>query len=178
MSIEEVTLEHVLRRLKIDGEGRLLFGSTPMILTPRFLFKHIQETLEELGGEGMTSAVMTRAGFKAGYGFAEAQAKLFGLRGAPVFKKYVRIASFRGWGKFEILEFDPEVPRARVRIYASYGEEQKGRGRAACYIWRGAIAGILQYIADSEGREVRVAGREEMCVAKGDPYCEIVAEPY
>ena len=173
----EEELRKVLEKLRMDEGGRLLFGRTPMILTPRFLFKYIQETLEELGGEGMVSTVMYRAGFKAGYEFAKEQAEMFELRGPEIFEKYLRIASTRGWGRFEILEFDTEDLRARVRIHSSYGEELKGRDKPVCHIWRGAIAGILQYIADSEGRKARIVGKEEKCVAKGDPCYEIAAEP-
>ena len=40
-------------------------------------------------------------------------------------------------------------------------------GRKVCHIWHGALAGIVQYIMDSEGRNLNIAGKELEWVSEG-----------
>ncbi len=172
-----MSLEDVLRRLRIDEKGRLLFGDVPMILTDRDFIARMQKTIEELTGEAGAATILYEVGFESGYHFAREQARMFGVEEGAILRTYLDIASFRGWGKFEIVEYDEEKLAARVIIHASIAEEWGNVGRPVCHLWRGAIAGIIQYIADSTGRSVKMVGKEVKCIGKGDPHCEIIAEP-
>ncbi len=171
-------LKDLLLRLKIDEDGRLVLDGYPMILTTRNYIAFIQQSVEEVLGVNAARTVMYRAGFKSGYMFAQHQSDIFKVKGGDILKKYLHDASLRGWGSFKIVSFDPDTPRAEVRIDASIAEEWKEAERSVCHSWRGGIAGILQFIADTSGLDVRIVAREPKCIAKGDPYCLIVGEPY
>ena len=69
-----------------------------MILTTREFIALIQKTVEEVVGENAAAVIMYRAGFKAGYSFARAQSIEFNVKGGDVLRKYLEIASKRGWG--------------------------------------------------------------------------------
>jgi len=172
-----LALEELLAKLKLDDKGRLILGDVPMILTSRDFLVNLQKTAEEVLGPMGTAALFYRAGFTAAYKLAEAQAKLFNLKGFAVLEKYLELASLEGWwGKCEIIERSEEPLKVVVRFYNSIAEEWGNVGRPVCHLWRGALAGILKYIADSTGKEIEVKVQETACMAEGDPYCEMVAE--
>jgi len=170
--------EDIFSRLHVDEEGRLLLDDVPLILAPRYFIAQLQKTMEELAGERAAATMAYKAGFTSGYYFAEKQSKIFGVSGREILQTYLNIASRRGWGKFTIVEYDQEKLTAKITIQASIAEEWGNVGRPVCHMWRGGIAGILQYIADTTGKKIRIVGKETKCIAKGDPHCEIIAQPY
>jgi len=170
-------LEELISKLRLDDEGRLVLGDVRMILTTREFVVSLQKVAEDVLGTMGAATLLYRVGFLSAYHFAEAQARLFGVRGLDILDRYLELASMRGWwGKHEVLERSEEPLRAVVRFYHTIAEEWGNVGRAVCHLWRGGLAGILKYIADSMGKEVEVRARETACMAKGDPYCEMVAE--
>jgi len=173
----ERALKELLGKLSLDEQGRLVLGNVPMIITTREFVALVQKIAEEILGNMGAATLMYRVGFQAAYSFAEAQAKLFGLRGFEVLEKYLSIASVRGWWSgYEIVELSEEPLKAVVRLYNTIAEEWKGAGRTVCHLWRGGLAGIVKFVADAMGKKVNVRGVEKACIAKGDPYCEIVVE--
>jgi len=93
-------------------------------------------------------------------------------------EKYFQIASARGWGLFEIVEYSEEKQTAIVRIYSSYTEEYEGKtGRGECIIWQGALAGILQYQIYGKLSPRKMTCIEVKCIVKGDEYCEFIIKP-
>jgi len=174
---EQARLEEILGKLKLDEEGRLVLDNVPMIITTRRFIGLIQKIAEEVLGESGAATIMYRAGNQGGYHFAEAQARIFNLKGFEILDKYLSIASVRGWwSRYEVVERSEEPLRVVVRFYNTIAEEWGDVGRPVCHIWRGGLAGILRYMAESMGKKVDIRARETRCIAKGDPYCEIVAE--
>ncbi|RLI13988.1 hypothetical protein DRO33_00185 [Candidatus Bathyarchaeota archaeon] len=172
-----MALQELLSRLELDEQGRLILNGIPMIITTREFIALVQKIAEEVLGEMGAATLMYRAGFQAARSFAEAQARIFGLRGFDILDKYLEVASVRGWwSRYEVLERSEEPLRVRVRLYNTIAEEWGTAGRAVCHLWRGGLAGIVKFIAESMGKQVDVRGREVACIAKGDPYCEIVVE--
>lgn len=171
------SIREVAELLSLDPSGRLLFkGKVPMILTTREFIALIQKTIEEVVGENAAAVIMYRAGFKAGYSFARTQSIEFGVRGVDILRKYLETASKRGWGEFTLQSYDISE-RIVVEVRGSYGEEWGNVGRRVCHIWRGALAGIAQYIADDMNLKIKMKGTEEKCVAEGSECCIITAEP-
>ena len=168
-------MENMFSSLKINGEGHLLYQNYRMVLTTRNFIAFIQMAAEEVLGEEGARTIMYRAGFKSGYLFASHQAEVFGLKGREIMEKYLADASSRGWGKITILEFDEHAPSVKIKMEGSYAEEFGNVGKHVCHIWRGGIAGILQYITDKEERKLKIIAKENKCIAAGDPYCEIEA---
>ncbi len=172
-----MSLQELLSQLREDKHGRLMLGDVPMIITTREFLALIQKVAEEVLGEMGAATLMFRAGSQSAYNFAEAQARLYGLKGFEILEKYLEMASVRGWwGKHEIVERSEEPLRVVVRFWNTIAEEWGNVGRAVCHMWRGGLAGILKYIAKSAGKEVEIRVQETACIAKGDPYCEMVAE--
>ena len=73
---------------------------------------------------------------------------------------------------------DCNKPRVRVTIHSSIAEEWSNVGRPVCHMVRGFLAGMVQYMADEIGKKEKIVGKEIKCIAKGDEYCEYVAEPF
>ncbi len=182
MSAEELSNKHELLRelldkLRLDDAGRLVLGDVPMIITDREFIALIQKVAEEVLGEGGAATIMYRAGYISAYSFSEAHAKLFGISGFDILRKYLELASVRGWwSKHEIVELSEEPLRVVVRFWHTVAEEWGNVGRPVCHMWRGGLAGILRYVAESMDKKVEIRVRETACVAMGDPYCEMVAE--
>ncbi|RLI06758.1 hypothetical protein DRO32_05130, partial [Candidatus Bathyarchaeota archaeon] len=171
--MKDMGLEELLSKLKLDEEGRLVLGDVRMVLTTRDFIVNLQKVAEDVLGPMGAATLLYRAGFLSGYHFAEAQARLFGLKGLDILDKYLELASLRGWwGGYEVIERSQEPLKVVVRFYHTIAEEWGNVGRAVCHLWRGGLAGILKYVADSLGLEVEVRVQETACMAKGDPYCE------
>lgn len=172
-----MALQELLSQLRLDEAGRLVLGDVPMIITTREFVALVQKVAEEVLGDMGAATLMYRAGSQSAYDFAKAQARLFGLKGFEILEKYLTMAGVRGWwSRFEIVERSEEPLRVVVRFWNTIAEEWGNVGRPVCHLWRGCLAGILKYIAESMGKEVEIRVRETACIAKGDEYCEMVAE--
>ncbi len=162
--------------LRYDENGRLILG-VPVVIIPREDLAEIQKAAEEILGENGAAVIMYRAGFKHGYRHAGIYKNNFGLEQFDILDKHLSVTAATGWwGKHEIVEKSLDPLKVVIRFYNSIAEEWKGSDRSVCHIWRGVIAGILTFIAESMGKQVKIRCYESKCVAKGDPYCEIVAE--
>ena len=169
--------DDIANRICLDDEGRLLMDGVPMLMVTRGFAALLQQTAEEFIGVNGAALILYHAGFKGGYNLAKSF-KPYGMKGPAILEACLHLASLRGWGIFGLVELDMRKMRADVIIRASPAEEMKSLGRPVCHLMRGIIAGILQYIAETAKRRVKIRGIEVKCIAKGDPYCEIVAEPY
>lgn len=96
-----------------------------------------------------------------------------GLKGEQILEEYIRIASVRGWGRFEIVKADAGSGVFTVRIYNSFAEEyQPGAGKV-CHIWKGTFAGVVKAVLESLDKKGEPKSEETKCMANGDEYCEI-----
>ncbi|RLI31608.1 hypothetical protein DRO48_00250 [Candidatus Bathyarchaeota archaeon] len=166
----------IAEKIRIDGEGRLFVDGIPALILTRSFLALIQQTMEELIGERGAALIFYRAGFRGGYNLAKSL-KAYGLKPPAILQACLHTASLRGWGVFGVAELDLKKPKVDVVVRASPAEEMKGRNKPACHLICGFIAGIMQYLAEMCGKNVKIRGTEKKCIAKGDQYCEIVAEP-
>ncbi|RLI12962.1 hypothetical protein DRO33_01930 [Candidatus Bathyarchaeota archaeon] len=156
--VMRLSLEELVANLKVDDKGRLVLRGVRMLFITRDFIVALQKTAEEILGPMGAAALLYRAGLATAHGLAQTIAETEGLKG------------------FEVLERSEEPVKAVVRLYNTVAEEWGNVGRAVCHLPRGCIAGVLKFVAESLGREVDVRAQETACMAKGDPYCEIVAE--
>ena len=92
--------------------------------------------------------------------------------------QYLNSASLRGWGRFEILEFDEEQGRGLFRLHKSaVATEIGGDPDPVCIHLSGSLAGGFQAVLDHNNSGIKVQGREVSCLAQGKDYCEFVVEP-
>lgn len=98
----------------------------------------------------------------------------YGLDGIQAFQIILDERVAKGWGVFEVVEFDPGRSRATVRVqelFECLPFKSKGKeGRS--HLFRGYLRGALQQVFNIE-MEVS----EEKCIAKGDPYCVFTCQP-
>ena len=115
------------------------------------------------GGE----AILYSAGASVGRQGVEDLAKMRGredvLEGAEGF---IRMYAALGWGRIEISEADPVLPRYRFRLVDGFESGGAKSTKPRCHFTRGIIAGAGERVF---GREMEVA--EEECAAAGDPCC-------
>ncbi len=154
-----------------------MLWSVPMLVMPRWFFTDIMTRVEELAGPEVARQVYYDAGFMGAVKWCRVQMEA-GLAGREVLEQYLNSASQRGWGQYEIAEFDPARGRARLILRNSAVALEKGRREApACLHMTGSMAGALQAIADHAGLGIKVRGRETRCLSQGDGYCEFLVEP-
>jgi len=169
--------ETLFSKLSYDRDGRLMLGSTVVLIVPRRVFSAIQRSMREMLGEGCAALVMYNAGFGLGFEAFGKLSKRFGgdVRGA--FEHFITILTTRGWGDFKLEEYDEGSETYRITVRSSYGEDLKPSGRAACHFLRGLLAGALQQAALLRGRDIKLHCVELSCIAKGDECCEFLVLP-
>ena len=153
--------------------GHWITDGVPMIYTPRAFFVNIQKAVEDaIGVEGYRERLY-RAAYDATYAWCGTQAELHEIDGIAVFHHYLDRLSKRGWGRFALIEADPETGAARARldhsaIAAGFGRE----GRRVCYMFDGAFAAAMDRVGDDTGRGYRTTCRETRCAAEdGQDHC-------
>ena len=72
-----------------------------------------------------------------------------------------------GWGKFELLEFNPSHLRARVKLMDGFESEGLSTGKPECYFIGGHLAGCLSSYFGAD-----VKAQETKCLSRGDSHCE------
>jgi len=170
--------ESLKRKLTLDRNHRILFGSVPMILTPRWFFVNVQKELEKAGGLKLAKEVYYRAGFESAYKYCQTQRALDKLAGIETVQRYLSSMSVRGWGRFQMVEIDQKKGTGYFRLYRSgFSEEYGSVKRMVCHWVPGAMAGAVQEAVDAEGFSPKVKGTERKCKSKGDEYCEFVVSP-
>jgi len=77
-----------------------------------------------------------------------------------------------GWGKTELVDFDPGHKRARIRMKEGFECGGLSTGNCESNFIRGHLAGALSSYFDTD-----LKGVETKCGSKGDEYCEFEISP-
>jgi len=171
------TFEELKGRLTTSDDCRLMLDTVPMLLMPRWFFVAIKKQVEKLAGQDIAKNVFYEAGYEGATKWAQTQMREAGLTGQEVMEQYLRSASLRGWGRFEIVSFEEEKGKGLFRLHKSAVAEETGRGsKVVCDHLPGSLAGAFQAILDQKGKTLKVVGRERKCISKGDDLCEFVVE--
>jgi len=122
---------------------------------------------------GETAAVfLYHLAYSGGKTLAEYISEKLGLEGRELLIEVLKVYQASGWGRIELLEYDPYDVCVTLRLYDSVEcKAFKGSGKPASQFIRGHLSGFLSGLLKTE---VRVM--ELKCIAKGDPYCEFYAE--
>ncbi len=164
-------------QLFITEDDRLMLGGVPMILTPRWFLVGIMKRVAEKAGPELASDIFYEAAFEGAYKWSRVQMEN-GLNGRAVMEQYLGSMTHRGWGRFEIIDFEPENGKGRFRFYNSAVALEYGKTGSAVCVWvPGALAGGFQAILDPSGYDLKVKGRETTCLSQGFPHCEFTVEP-
>jgi len=170
-------LKQLLDQLELTGDNRLMLGEVAVIMMPAWFFSGILKRVKEYAGPEVAAKVYYEAGWEGAYNWSKVQMEK-GLKGRDVMAQYLGSMTVRGWGRFEIAEFDSTAGRGLFRYYNSAVALQQGNiGEEVCLWVPGAMAGAMQAIIEEEGMDLEVRGRETGCLSQGREYCQFVVEP-
>ena len=173
----DVVVELEIREAEVPGlivdaaHFPLLFLGQEVVIIDLRMIGHMFSRLDEVFGTG-ASVILYEMGVRAGKVIVEEVVEC-GIREEDVLKVLAALGVARGWGITEILSWDPRAVRLVLRVWENFEcKPLAGRKRKPhSHFMRGVIAGIVSKLT---GQPVKV--REVKCLAKGDPYCEFVAE--
>ena len=165
-------------RLDLTDSYRVMLGTVPMVLMPRWFFVAIKKQVEGLAGQVVAKKVYYEAGYIGATLWARTHIKEAGISGRAVMEQYLGSATLRGWGRFEIVNFETGKGTGLFRLYHSAVAEETGRSPdVVCDHLPGSLAGAFQTILDHENINLKVTGREIKCASNNHPWCEFIVEP-
>ena len=147
------------------------FKGREMLLMPRDSFTNIIKSSMETVGIERTGTILYNAGFRVGYQYAKFLCEYLKIKGEGVLGLFLKGASARGWGKWEVEEYTQK--RIKIRGENTIGEDFKNTKMCVNWFDAGAMAGIIKYALESVGKSKSVYAKETKCIANGSKYCEI-----
>ena len=133
-----------------------------------------RDMVERMLGPDGANALFREVWYDAGYNF--------GLMGVKLIKEtvttsdpkqlleaYIKLEfTVRGWGRFEVVKFDPNKPEVVLGAYDTYTKELGIQSSTVpkCY-FRWGIAGAIKAILEETGFKGEIEVEETKCVAKG-----------
>jgi predicted hydrocarbon binding protein len=148
----------------------------PMLYVPRHFFTNNHAGVEEALGRETYAGILYKAGYKSAYHWCAKEAEKHGISGVSVFEHYLKRLSQRGWGMFTIVEFDPTISHALIRLdNSSFVLAQPGKQGKLCYMFEGWFAGAMDWVndtaPDSAVKGPRARSRESQCAGEGHDCC-------
>jgi hypothetical protein len=116
--------------------------------------------------------ILYEAGVAAGKEAVKFFKENFNLSGRDLIRFMLNYGSVLGWGSLKLKEIDEKEKRAVIRIdnlFECLPFKGKRKEPTSCFM-RGYIVGVARQLVGVEN----IVGEETKCIAKGDPYCEIV----
>ena len=169
--------QELKNQLVLSDDNRIMLGSVAMILMPAWFFTGIVQRVVKEAGPDRAAKIYYDAGYDGAYQWGKVQIEA-GLTGREIMEQYLGSMSHRGWGRFEIVEFDGDRGNGRFRLYNSAVALSYGVVNQAVCIWvPGALAGAMQVILDHAEKEIQVKGWEAQCFSQGQTYCEFALQP-
>jgi len=110
--------------------------------------------------------------YSGGKLMSEYLSRKLGLRGKELLVEMLKFYQASGWGRVELVEYDPYRLNITLRLYESIEcKAFGGSDRPASQFIRGHLSGLLSGLLRSDVRVI-----ETKCIAMGDPYCEFRLE--
>ena len=163
-----------------DATGRWSVDGIPMVLVPQHFLRNNHFALEAALGPEELERILHPAGYRSAYYWCEKEAAHHGLSGADVFRHYMKRMSQRGWAQFSVVSLEEASGRARVRAdHSVFVDRERGNsGRKLCYMFAAWLEGSLEYVAASEGRQIKLRAIEVQCSGEGHAdHCLFVVAP-
>ena len=159
--------------------GVLTYGPARMILVSADWVTDLQKGLEDLVGSDGAYALIDSAGRISG----EAEGKLFNqlfpdmALDQKVEMLFLFLAS-RGWGSFELLNFNEDPFNLVVKYTNAYhGDTYGGKADGTRCFYQSGTAAAIEQLAKAAGQELALISEETKCIAQGDPHCEVAYKP-
>ena len=162
-----------------DGELRL--GNVRVVMVPALWLGTLGAALAELLGEHGAEAIFRETAYRAGYACGVHVYEDLSESGISdkegMIKGFVSSLSSAGWGKFSLVKAKLDEPikvviRGENTYISEIGITRAGEPR--CHPLKWFAAGVLKALLLEFGFTGEIDAEETACIAKGDPYCEIV----
>lgn len=157
----------ILKDLQFDNEkGGLFFqGVRYLLIRPEVLVTFQKEIEKEL--EEKAERILFNSGFQGGMLSSKKFKEDFHLSDEETIRFMMEMGGQIGWGRFELVRFDPLLSQLSLEVYFSPFAETYGKSeKSICHFIRGVMAGLAFTIFNKE-----ISAVETNCLAKGDPFC-------
>ncbi|RLE76924.1 MAG: hypothetical protein DRJ56_03425 [Thermoprotei archaeon] len=145
-------------------------GARSLIMLEKDFQEMVRGFYEKI--EEAAAVLLYHLAYSGGRFLAEYLSEKLGLRGRELLVEVLKVYQATGWGRVELVEYDPHAAKIVLRLYDSIEcKALEGLGRPASQFIRGHLSGLLSGLLKTDVRAV-----ETKCVAKGDPYCEFYVE--
>lgn len=147
--------------INVDPEsGRWTTDSLPMLYVPLHFFVNNHKAIEKELGVERYSRLLYDAGYKSAWTWCEHEATLHNLAGADVFEHYLKRLSQRGWGLFDVLDFDLAQGTASVSVKNSAFHQAESENATGDYMFTGWFSGAMDQILHAQGSNVRTTSHQ------------------
>jgi predicted hydrocarbon binding protein len=158
-----------------EKEGTLSAYGTRFLLIPVKLIHSIEDRLTESFGPVTATSFQYEIGREGGAQYIHlAQKAGFNIKTPSDVQRIASsLGTLDGWGKLEIIAFDPAKKFARIRWKNGVSVRNKKGKTPVCHFGRGILTGAVGEIFGTRLESIEVS-----CQGKGDNFCEaIIGEP-
>ncbi len=161
---ESVAVNRFLHPLCIDTEERVLVVRAEVL-------RSFIDGLRRRMGENAANVFLFHLGFSAGVAIASYAKSLFKRKTrtalARLLEEVLGYHQACGFGRFEVVEFNPNAPHVVIRVYGLVECAGRRSSRPTSTLYRGILAGMIGELC---GVSVDVV--ETSCISMGSPFCE------
>lgn len=149
-----------------DDKGGLYFqGIRYLLIRPEVLVTFQKEIEKEFPEKAET--ILFQSGFQGGMLSSKKFKELFQFSDEETIRFMMEMGGQIGWGRFELVKFDPLLLQLSLKVYFSPFAEAYGKSKKSiCHFIRGVMGGMAFTIFRKE-----ICAEEINCLAKGDPFC-------
>lgn len=165
--------------IEVDEEtGVWSTDGLPMLYVPRHFFVGNHAAVESALGRPAYAAQLHDAGYRSAHFWCEAAAQHHGLKGLPVFARYLERLSHRGWGRFSFETRDADAGTADIKLeHSLFVLAQPGERGKLCYMFEGWFAGAMDWVRTDLGIPAASRCVETQCAADGFACCLFTVRP-
>lgn len=158
-----------------EKQGTLSAYGARFLLIPVKLIHSIEDRLTESFGPVTATSFQYEIGREGGAQYIHlAQKAGFNIKTPSDIQRIASsLGTLDGWGKLEIIDFDPTRKFARIRWKNGVSVRNRKGKTPVCHFGRGILTGAVGEIFGSRCESIEVS-----CQGKGDSFCEaIIGEP-
>jgi len=157
----------IIDQLMYDPDsGALTYGEVRYLLIRPETIVGFQKNIEKHSRAGAQEALF-QGGYRGGYLSAKKYKEIQKLSDRDTIIFMMSMGAEIGWGNFQIIEYDFENRKLKVRVKnsafaAAYGESTLG----VCHLISGVLSGLATVLFKQD-----YMATETECLAKGDTHC-------
>jgi len=158
-----------------EKQGTLSAYGARFLLIPVKLIHSIEDRLTESFGPVTATSFQYEIGREGGAQYVHLARKAgFSVKTPSDVQRIASsLGTLDGWGKLEIIAFDPAKKLARIRWKNGVSVRNKQGKTPVCHFGRGILTGAVGEIFGTRLESIEVS-----CQGKGDSFCEaVIGEP-